>query len=124
MRTLFLVMFLFSFFTSCNRNEVNMKEVTVNDLRVMLNENKNIQLLDVRTPSETKNGIINNALQVDWYTQNFKSKALQVLSKNKPVYVYCRSGKRSAKAANLLVDQGFKVYNVIGGYQEWKKSDE
>lgn len=124
MRTLFLVMFLFSFFTSCNRNEVNMKEVTVNDLRVMLNENKNIQLLDVRTPSETKNGIINNALQVDWYAQNFKSKALQVLSKNKPVYVYCRSGKRSAKAANLLVDQGFKVYNVIGGYQEWKKSDE
>ncbi|WP_081964279.1 rhodanese-like domain-containing protein [Porphyromonas macacae] len=45
------------------------------------------------------------------------------LNKNLPVAVYCRSGARSAKAAKLLINNGFSgpVYNLSGGYLAYKK---
>ncbi|MDE5976124.1 MAG: rhodanese-like domain-containing protein, partial [Muribaculaceae bacterium] len=42
------------------------------------------------------------------------------LDKSKPVAVYCRSGKRSADAANLLSSEGFKVTNLLGGILAWE----
>jgi rhodanese-related sulfurtransferase len=44
------------------------------------------------------------------------------LDKKKPVAVYCRSGMRSANAANILKEMGFKkIYNLDGGYLAWTK---
>ena len=44
--------------------------------------------------------------------------------KNKEIYVYCRSGKRSGKAAAKLKEQGFtKIYDLQGGILNWEKNN-
>lgn len=94
MRKLFLGLLLCSFLISCVKTDERVKHITVDDLKVVFKKDKNIQLLDVRTSSETKNGIIFDALQVNMISSDFESRAIEVLDIKKPVYVYCRSGGR------------------------------
>ena len=76
-------------------------------------------LLDVRTPKETSLGQLENASTLNFYDTDFESK-LRLIQKDKTVFVYCRSGGRSAKAANILIAQGqVKVYNLQGGMGAW-----
>ena len=84
---------------------------------------KNVQLIDVRTVKEYKTGFIDGAILIDFLqTEQFK-KQIELLDKNKSVYIYCRSGKRSAKASELFIKQGFtKVYDLSGGYKSWVKN--
>lgn len=124
MRKLFLGLLLCSFLISCVKTDERVKHITVDDLKVVFKKDKNIQLLDVRTSSETKNGIIFDALQVNMISSDFESRAIEVLDIKKPVYVYCRSGGRSKIAASVLVDNGFNVYNVKGGYKAWVKQSK
>lgn len=79
-----------------------------------------VQLVDVRTPSEYNGGHIKKALNIDFFNaSNFRT-AFEKLDKNKPVYVYCRSGARSQKAAKKLVAMGFnEIYDLRGGYNSW-----
>ncbi|MCF6349719.1 MAG: rhodanese-like domain-containing protein [Flavobacteriaceae bacterium] len=81
---------------------------------------KDVQLLDVRTPDEYNEGHIAKAKNINIYDDDFLQQVTS-LSKSKPVYVYCRSGARSMKAANKLKDAGFKVYNLNGGIKGWLK---
>lgn len=86
-----------------------------------LSAKSGVQLLDVRTADEYKNGHIKNALQADWLNQQQFTDRVQYLDKSKPVLVYCASGGRSAKAAAWLSQNGFsKVVNLKGGFTEWK----
>jgi len=74
--------------------------------------------LDVRTPEEYKAGHIEGAVLLP--VQELE-KRLSEVSKEKRVYVYCHSGKRSAKASNILADAGFSnIENVEGGIVAWK----
>lgn len=78
-----------------------------------------VQLIDVRTPEEYADGHIENAVVINYFSDDFKEKAQQ-LDKNKPVYLYCKSGKRSAKASKVLSELGFiKIYDLQGGYSAW-----
>lgn len=78
-----------------------------------------VQLVDVRTPEEWKDGIIANALLIDYFNDNFKTK-LKELDKSKPIAVYCKSGGRSGKTTKLLAELGFKdIYDLKGGYLNW-----
>ncbi|CAL2059588.1 rhodanese-like domain-containing protein [Tenacibaculum sp. 190524A05c] len=124
MKKLILSFLFLLVLTSCVKSDSRVKNITVDDLKTVLKEDKNIQLLDVRTSSETKNGIIFDAVQVNMISNNFESRVIEVLDKKKPVYVYCRSGGRSKIAASVLVDNGFDVYNVKGGYKEWIKKNK
>ena len=83
-------------------------------------DGKNVQLIDVRTPKEYKNGHISKAKNINIFDNDFLQQATS-LNKTKPVYVYCRSGVRSMKAANKLKGAGFKVYNLNGGIKGWQK---
>lgn len=75
----------------------------------------NAQLLDVRTPAEWKEGKVKVATCVDYMSTDF-SKNVTKLDKSKPIFIYCASGGRSAKAAIMLQEAGFtKVYNLTGG---------
>lgn len=79
-----------------------------------------VQLIDVRTANEFKSGHIKNARNIDFFSNNF-SKDMSTLNKEKPVYLYCRSGNRSHKAATQLVKLGFsEIYDLKGGYLNWK----
>ena len=77
------------------------------------------QLVDVRTPKEYSESHIIGAVNIDVQSDDFKDKALSTLVKNNPVYVYCRSGKRSLQAAEILAREGYKVINLNGGIIEW-----
>ena len=80
----------------------------------------NMQLLDVRTPEEFDEGHIAGATLVDVNDSSFVDRAVAILDKQRPVAVYCRSGRRSARAANLLVAQGYTVTNLNGGVMAWQ----
>ena len=79
------------------------------------------QLIDVRTAKEYASGRIANAINIDLFRPgHFRTKTEQ-LDKNKPVYLYCRSGQRSLKAARKLIRWGFKeVYDLEGGILKWQ----
>ena len=114
----FLLIFLF---ISCgNSQEIN--SITKSELKALMAKEK-IQLLDVRTAAEIKKGFIETAIFADFYMDDFYEKATKQLDKNKPVYIYCRSGGRSAKASKILQEKGYEVYNVLGGYNKWKQEN-
>ncbi len=79
-----------------------------------------VQLLDVRTRDEFDEGHIAGATLVDVNDSTFVEQAMAILDKQRPVAVYCRSGRRSARAANLLSAQGCQVTNLIGGVMAWQ----
>lgn len=84
-----------------------------------------IQLLDVRTPEEVDKGIIEVAKVVNFYDEDFATKAKIQFDKSKPIYIYCAAGGRSSKASSKMVLEGFdEVYNLTGGYREWIKNQE
>lgn len=80
----------------------------------------NVQLLDVRTSEEYAEGHIAGAALVDVNDSTFVQQAMAVLDKQRPVAVYCRSGRRSARAASLLSEQGYTVTNLNGGVIAWQ----
>ncbi len=76
-------------------------------------------IVDVRTPQEFYSGHLVEATNIDFYSEDFKNR-LQLLRKDKPIYVYCKSGGRSSSAASIMESLGFaKVYNLIGGITSW-----
>ena len=80
----------------------------------------NVQLLDVRTLDEFNEGHIAGAVLVDVNENGFLEKAKAVLNPERPVAVYCRSGRRSARVASMLAGQGYKVTNLGGGVLAWQ----
>lgn len=80
-----------------------------------------VQLLDVRTQKEWDEGHLKGAKLVTLSEAGFADKAKAVLDPKKPVVVYCRSGKRSAKAAKQLRDAGFTVHDMVGGIVAWER---
>lgn len=91
--------------------------ITPEELKQKLKQ-KDIQLIDVRTPSEFKARNIKAFINVPLNTLNNSS--VTKLSKEKEVIVICQSGMRSNKASKLLKKLGFrKVTNVKGGMNAW-----
>lgn len=80
--------------------------------KIYQEDNKNIVILDVRTPQEYAQSHIEKSLLMNLYDQ-FEKKATQ-LDTSKTYYVYCRSGRRSSEAVSILRRKGFKAYNLGG----------
>ncbi len=116
MRNLLLAMAfsLFSLFSCKGYNDLS-----VNEFEAMLQADASVQLLDVRTPDEFAQGHIGAAALIDWRADGFAEKAQTQLVKDRPVMLYCRSGRRSAEAADVLDKLGFKTYNLKGGILAW-----
>jgi thioredoxin 1 len=76
-------------------------------------------VLDVRTPGEVDRARLADASTLDLYDPRFEQK-LALLSRDRPVFVYCASGGRSAQAAAKMAAMGFKeVYDLAGGLRAW-----
>ena len=83
-------------------------------------KNKNVQLIDVRTPSEFEEGHIEGAKNIDFFSGKFNVE-FDKLDKEQPVYIYCKSGNRSRQTANKLAEKGFKeIYDLEGGILNYK----
>lgn len=95
-----------------------MKEISVDELKEKMDEGADFQLIDVREPAEYEMGN-NGALHIPLSSVPDK---VSEIAKDKPVYIICRSGRRSANAV-MYLEQKFgmdNLYNVDGGMLAWK----
>jgi len=81
-----------------------------------------VQLLDVRSREEFDDGHIAGAILVDVNDSAFIDNAMALLDPQRQVAVYCRSGRRSARAASQLAARGMTVTNLDGGVMAWQDS--
>ncbi len=82
---------------------------------------KDVQLVDVRTQREFRSGHIGRAVNIDFFKGGEFVQAFENFDKQKPLYLYCRSGNRSQKAARKLVSLGFEnIYDLKGGILRWE----
>jgi rhodanese-related sulfurtransferase len=116
---LIIMTFLSSLFGAKAQQADSIKVLNATEYKTQV-VNKDVQLVDVRTAAEFNQGALDNALNIDFFQkENFRSK-MEKLDKEKPVYLYCRSGARSNKAATLLDKMGFtKIYDLKGGFLGW-----
>ena len=76
-------------------------------------------IIDVRTPEEFQSGHLKDASNIDYYSDDF-SKKINLVQRDVPIYLYCRSGGRSSSAAKKMLKLGFKeVYNLNDGISSW-----
>ena len=81
----------------------------------------NALVIDVRTPAEFSGAHIKNAINIDYFSKSFPV-TISKLDKQKTILVYCAAGGRSTSACSDFKKLGFKkVYNLIGGYDDWKE---
>ncbi|MCS7058119.1 MAG: rhodanese-like domain-containing protein [Meiothermus sp.] len=76
-------------------------------------------ILDVRTPLERKEEKIPGSLSLP--LDRLPTEWAQ-LPKDKEIICQCRSGARSAQAARFLAEKGYRVYNLAGGLEAWKRA--
>ena len=100
---------------------VKYTDMDVVEFGLLLKENE-AALIDVRTPEEYAEGHIASAVNFDVYSATFLEDVKAAYPVEKPLAVYCRSGKRSAGAAKKLADAGYTVYNLKGGYLAWTEA--
>ena len=82
-------------------------------------EENNYIIVDVRTESEFETGHVKDAINIPVETIDPSVN----LDKNKTIIVYCRSGRRSASAASMLKQYGYKVYD-LGAYESITKFEK
>ena len=81
-----------------------------------------IILVDVRTAGEHAEGCIpHTRYNIDVMQKDFSQQASQLLPHGATVAIYCRSGNRSKKAADILASKGYKVIELHTGYNGWVK---
>lgn len=122
MKRLIILFFISTalFYTSCKEESKTQVELVTPEEMQELTEMEDVQLVDVRTAKEYKEGHIENSQNIDYYSDNFQ-KEIEQLDKSKPVIVYCKSGKRSGKCIDKMKDAGFvKIYDLNGGITKWK----
>jgi len=99
------------------------EDITPQEAFALIQDNQNnpdFVIIDVRTPEEFAEGHIENAINLDYYSETFRDE-LNKLARSKTYLIYCRSGKRSSNALNIMGELGFReAYNVLGGIIEWK----
>lgn len=96
------------------------KDIVSRDAKAMLDRNKSVFLLDVRTPQEYGQGKLAGSVLIP--ISDFERRIGEV-PKNRPVIVYCAVGSRSKPAAAFLAQQGYKdVYNMSDGIVGWYRN--
>tara|TARA_Y100001935_G_C16947702_1_gene333166 strand:+ start:17 stop:367 length:351 start_codon:yes stop_codon:yes gene_type:complete len=82
-----------------------------------------IIVIDVRSLEEVKTGIIQDAIHIEWKQIDEEINNIDI-TKDQPIYLYCRSGNRSGKAAVMLEKIGFTNVINAGGIEEAAKKLE
>lgn len=117
--TVGLMLFLSSLFSCQQKGDY--KSMNVEEFDSLI-QNQDIQRLDVRTLAEYSEGHIMRTVNINVMDDSFASMADSLLQKDKPVALYCRSGKRSKKAADILSGKGYKVFELNKGFNAWQEA--
>lgn len=98
------------------------KSISVEEAAQLIEDNNNnsdFVILDVRTPSEFESGALENAVNIDFYSETFEEEIAK-LDRDTHYLIYCRSGGRSSRMLELVKSLGFsKVYEMRGGINTW-----
>ncbi|HWO76817.1 MAG TPA: rhodanese-like domain-containing protein [Bacillus sp. (in: firmicutes)] len=98
-----------------------MKQLHAKEVETMLNETKDLNIVDVREVDEVATGKIPGAIHIPLGLLGFR---MHELDKSKEYIVVCRSGGRSGRACQLLESNGFQVINMTGGMLDWEGKTE
>lgn len=126
---LYTAFFCFSagIFSCQNKNSVENSKDSNRSISVDEFEKKlsgDIQLIDVRSPEEFKQGHLKGALNYNINSSEFENQ-LSGLDKTKTIMVYCLSGGRSSLAADIMASKGFsEIYNMEGGIMKWNAANK
>ena len=94
------------------------KKITSEQAKVLIDNNNDLTVLDVRSEREYLDGHIPNAVLVPY--KLVKKNYNTLLDKEKKYLVYCDDGKKSEKIAKTLSSNGFsKIYVLAGGIEKW-----
>ena len=119
MKTIYLKIILVLLFIGCKIDDPSIEVVN----KVFLENEvigKDVQLVDVRTQEEYDSGHIGDAVNFNVVQGDIFLEQIKALDKSKPVYLYCKAGGRSNRAAQILKEQGFtKIFDYSGGYNDW-----
>lgn len=124
---LILIVFVIILGLSCNTKEKSKTnsqsgEISVVTLAEFKERSVNQTIIDVRTPEEFREGYIEDAVNIDFKNKSFLDQ-ISKLNKNKPIFIYCRSGRRSSLASKEMIKLGFQeVYDLEGGIVNWIKN--
>lgn len=108
-------------FAGCYADEqpVTYEQITPQEAKILMSENPDCIVLDVRTQEEFDEGHIEGAVLIPDY--EIEAKAESVLTdKAQLILVYCRSGRRSKIASEKLVNMGYTNVKEFGGIIDWK----
>lgn len=121
----FVVFLVLLDFTAYAQTAADANNINVEELKMRIEENKNLVILDVRKPEELNGplGKIDGVINIP--VQELESRVGELDKyKDKEIAVICRTGHRSAIAARILLEHGFtNVENVEGGMTAFR-SDE
>ena len=99
-----------------------LETITVMELKALLERDAgNVALVDVRNPAEAEIVVIPSAVLIPLATIESGEAIEQVrsLAEGRRLFVHCKLGMRSAKAAHLLAEHGISATNVTGGIDAW-----
>ncbi|NLV86299.1 MAG: rhodanese-like domain-containing protein [Clostridiales bacterium] len=121
-KTLILITLLMVILTGCTGGEQMVKSsyatISAAEAKAIIDENDKALILDVRTPEEFEEGHLENALLIPDYELDARAKD-ELADKNALILVYCRSGIRSAAAAENLAAMGYTNIYDMGGIIDW-----
>lgn len=122
LKTTFFVVAMSLFFACINASDNKSNDKILEPIEYMerLKADSTAFLLDVRRASEYAEGHIPGATQLDVTNEPEFLKGIESLDKDKTIYIYCRSGRRSRIAAEHLINNGFNVIDLKGGYSAWE----
>ncbi|WP_102344958.1 rhodanese-like domain-containing protein [Bacillus sp. Marseille-P3661] len=94
-----------------------MKQMNASEIKNLIAEGKNLNIIDVREVEEVAAGKIPGAMHIPLGLLEFR---MHELDKSKEYIMVCRSGARSGRASQFLESQGFSVINMTGGMLSWE----
>ena len=103
-------------------SRANVMDVDGEEFSRLLREERDVTLVDVRSSAEYSTSHIAGALHINIMDPHF-GKRVEMLDRDVPVLLYCRSGSRSRFAGVRLSGMGFKrVYNLANGLYDWREA--
>lgn len=119
MKKIILIFIAVVSFACQSQQNPKVKVLPAKEYKTLITKEK-VQLVDVRTSGEYSAGAIAGAVNIDVNNDIVFEKEIQKLDKSKQVYIYCRSGARSQKAAQKMAEMGFtSIIDLEGGYMAW-----
>jgi rhodanese-related sulfurtransferase len=103
----------------CSSSSATLETVSPDQAATVIADDSSEIILDIRTPEEYDQGIIEGAINIDFYEPTF-AEDLDALDKEGHYVVYCRTGNRSGQAMSTFADLGFtNVTEIDGGIVSW-----